>query len=346
VLELGTVDDVFLVVSATVGVGRRRNDLRKLAALTESLDAARLLAPIESLRTVPRPVRFDVVGSFLGRRNFNRYEIEDAVGGGVAAVTAWRYESRAGGRVPERTGLSFRVHLAGEEATLAARLAARPLHRRAYRASTRPGSLHPPLARVMALLAGIGEGALLVDPFTGAGTIPIEAELTASATVAVGFDIDPSAVVAAGTNATAAGVRARFAIADASSLPVESGSVNCVVTNPPWGAAVPLKGRLHRDLGAAWQEVARILRADGRAVVIAPAEADVVAGLRRVGLEPVVRNPVRVSGAEAEVVVFAREASTGAGLADPRRSSLVFSDQPLSWTTVPAPGPKMVPVVT
>jgi 23S rRNA G2445 N2-methylase RlmL len=99
-----------------------------------------------------------------------------------------------------------------------------------YRVATVPGSPHPPLARALALLAAKP----FVDPFCGAGTISIEGALAGLATA--GSDVDPQAVDAARRNAAGAGVDVPFAVEDASAL----GEVDCVVTNPPWGKAVPL----------------------------------------------------------------------------------------------------------
>jgi hypothetical protein len=218
-LALRTVDDVFVVVAELDGVTRHRESLARLASLRLDLGSlARLLG-----RSGPRT--FDVVASFLGRRNYNRFELEDALGRPLAAETGWAYVSRRG-------ELSLRVHVVDSVATVA-RIAGTPLHRRAYRVSTVPGSLHPPLACALAVLAAEP----FVDPFCGAGTIPIEGALAGLATS--GSDIDPLAVEVARTNAVAAGVGIRFAVADAVAL----GEVDCVVTNPPWGKAVPLSKR-------------------------------------------------------------------------------------------------------
>jgi tRNA (guanine6-N2)-methyltransferase len=211
-VELGTVDDVFLVLAEIDGLTRRRESLSRLASLSLDLDeVARLLG-----RDGPHTV--GVTASFLGRRNYNRFELEDA----VAAATDWAHVDRDG-------TLSLRMHVVDEVATVAVRIARTPLHRRAYRVATVPGSVHPPLARALALLAGVP----FVDPFCGAGTIPIEGALAGLATR--GGDTDPRAIEAARLNAASAGVDVSFEPADAASL----GAVDCIVTNPPWGKAVP-----------------------------------------------------------------------------------------------------------
>jgi tRNA (guanine6-N2)-methyltransferase len=216
-LALGTVDDVFMVADQVDGVGRTRDGLARLASAEIDLDAVALLLDRRDRRT------FDVVASFLGRRNYSRFELEDTLAGALEAASGWKY-------VAKRGELSLRVHVVGSTATVAVRIARAPLHRRAYRVATVPGSPHPPLARALALLAAKP----FVDPFCGAGTISIEGALAGLATA--GSDVDPQAVDAARRNAAGAGVDVPFAVEDASAL----GEVDCVVTNPPWGKAVPL----------------------------------------------------------------------------------------------------------
>jgi 23S rRNA G2445 N2-methylase RlmL len=203
VLELGTVDDVFVVLAEVDGVTRRRESLARLSSLSLDLSTA---------------TTFDVTASFLGKRNYSRFELEDALAASVGA----RRVNRGG-------AVSLRVHVVGEVATVAARVADRPLHRRSYRKATLPGSVHPPLARALAILASEP----FADPFCGAGTIPIEGALAGLGTC--GSDIDPRAIDAARLNATAAGVDVPFHVADATYV----GGTDCIVTNPPWGRTLP-----------------------------------------------------------------------------------------------------------
>jgi tRNA (guanine6-N2)-methyltransferase len=244
-LELGTVDDVFEILDEVDGITRHRESLARLRSLDLGVATT-----------------FDVTASFLGKRNYNRFELEDAVAASVE-----------GRRVARGGEVSLRVHVVGEVATIAARIAERPMHRRAYRVATVPGSVHPPLARALTLLAGEP----FIDPFCGAGTIPIEGALAGLG--ARGSDIDPRAVDAARRNAAAAGVDVRFEVADAASL----GETHCIVTNPPWGKALP----------------ATRVKLRGRRIVLLTAEPT---GLDHVVLE----QPVRVHGALATITVVER----------------------------------------
>jgi tRNA (guanine6-N2)-methyltransferase len=274
---LGTVDDVFLVAATLDGVDRARESLERLASARVDLDA------YASLLGRWQPKTFDVVGSFVGKRNYNRFEIEDAIGSALAASSGWTYLSRSAGE-PARGELSLRVHVVDSEATLAVRIAPVPLHRRSYRVASRPGALHPPLARALALLAGVRPGLTLVDPFCGTATIPIEAKLACPELLAIGSDLDPEAVEAASRNAEAAGLEVELAVRDAADLPL----TDRVVTNPPWESAIRLAGKGTLPL----EDVER-------AVVLAPPEHK----LERVALG----TRVRVSGAIAAISVVGDE---------------------------------------
>ena len=282
--SLGTVDDVFLVAATLDAVDRRRESLQRLGTAKLDLDAYAALLGRAERKT------FDVVGSFVGKRNYSRFEIEDALGSALAAASGWTYLSRSGGR-PARGELSLRVHAVDSEATIAVRIAPAPLHRRAYRVASRPGALHPPLARALGLLAGLRVGLTLADPFCGTGTIPVEAKLACPDLHATGSDLDPEAVEAARRNAEAAGVDLELAVRDASDLP----AADRVATNPPWESAVRMAG-------------SGTLPLDGveRAVVLAPPERT----LDRVALE----TRVRVSGAIAAISVVADEPIDADGL--------------------------------
>ena len=304
-LALGTVDDVFLVAATAGGLGRARESLAKLAALAEVVD-------LDSYASMlGRSGSFDVVGSFVGKRNFSRFEIEDAFGAALAAATGWTYESRSGGQ-PARGNLSLRVHLVDSEATVAVRIAKVPLHRRVYRVASRPGSLHPPLARALALLAGLRPAATLVDPFCGTGTIAIEAKLACPELQASASDLDPEAVDAARRNAAAAGIELELAVRDAGELP----AADRVATNPPWEEAVATAGRVRLDPSS----FATRLQEVGRSVVLTPPETK----LEGVVLE----NRVRVSGALAAILVLGdRPVDEGGLYGDELKRALAVRDE-------------------
>lgn len=310
---LRTVDDVFAWAGRVGGMGRERSALGALARLPGA-DVTRAVAAVSDLRPVPDGARFDVTASFLGRRNYNRYEIEDAAGDALARATGGEYVARQGASVPAGdTVLSWRVHVRDDEAILGLRLANRPLHRRAAGWATVPGSLHPPVAAALVLLAGVVPGQWLGDPFCGSGTILAEYLHLAPTGRAAGVDTGAEAVAAARTNLVAAGCgdRALVARGDAAALPLRPAGLDAVVTNPPWGRAVARPA----SEPTAWRRIGDSLGRSGRLVVLAeppqPAPPPGWAG-------PVLSfGPLSVSGSKPQVLVFTRPGDPGGGLPAP-----------------------------
>src|SRR5215469_18072100 len=75
-LAAGTVDDLFLLALRLDGAGRQRSALAELRARAELVDADPLLDAVAALRPLPPGAPFEVVASFLGRRNYTRFDIE------------------------------------------------------------------------------------------------------------------------------------------------------------------------------------------------------------------------------------------------------------------------------
>jgi tRNA (guanine6-N2)-methyltransferase len=284
VTGLRTADDVFLTLGTLVGVTHERAALDQLRrrALEMDLDAA--LQWIGAARPV-RPERgFQVVSSFLGRRNFTRYDIEDAVGGAIASRTRMLLKPVRERALP-LPDLSFRVHLDGTAAVFGIRAAAAPLWQRAYKERSVPGSLHPPVAYGLTRIAGLPTGGTLLDPFCGAGTIAIEAALATPEGRFLAMDLSPEALAVCVENTRRAGLSLPLARADAARIPLASGSVDRVVSNPPWLKQVGYRGRLAKDRQAFWTELARVLAHPGAALLLGLTAQDdallAAAGLRR-----------------------------------------------------------------
>ncbi|MBN6057619.1 methyltransferase domain-containing protein [Nonomuraea sp. RK-328] len=341
-LGLRTADDVLLVAAVVDGVGPGRAALERLRRAAGNADAGTALRlrrtaappgapdaggrPAEPPSGAPggrgRPVRVpttsgasgdggrpvEVSATFVGRRSYSRFDVEDAVGAGLSRALGVPYHSRAGGVAPPPGAVPWRVTIEDDQAVIAVRLGDRPLHRRAYKEDSIPGTLHPPLAAAMAALAGLGEtgldeaalneaetglgeagragpgrgheqasGPLVLDPCCGAGTTLVEAGLLAPRARLAGVDRSPASVRAASANARRAGVTLTPVVGDAGRLPLPSGSVDRVLVNPPWGRQVAAAGLLARDAGLLWREVRRVLAPGGRAVALA---GDVPDGFR------------------------------------------------------------------
>jgi SAM-dependent methyltransferase len=136
------------------------------------------------------------------------------------------------------------------------------MRQRGGRKVERRGALRPTVARAMVALTG--DCGRLLDPCCGSGTILVEA-LRAGCT-AVGTDIDAEAVKAARRNAPHAEVRQ----ADVRQLPFADAGFDAVVSNLPFGQQYGVDEPMKRWLAHACEEVARVIRPGGRAVLLAP----------------------------------------------------------------------------
>ncbi|MDR8411551.1 methyltransferase domain-containing protein [Nonomuraea sp. 3-1Str] len=289
-LGLRTADDVLLAAAVVDGVGPGRAALARLRRAAADADAEtplkfrRAAAPPRTRRQAAQPGTPDgldapggleVSATFVGRRSYSRFDVEDAVGAGLSRALGVPYHSRAGGVAPPPGAVPWRVTIEGDQAVIAVRLGERPLHRRPYKVDSIPGTLHPPLAAAMAVLAGLGRppaggaarggGPVVLDPCCGAGTTLTEAGLLAPHARLAGADRSPVSVRAAAANTARAGVRAALAVADAGRLPLPSRSVDRVLVNPPWGRQVAAAGLLARDGGLLWREGRRVLAPGGLA---------------------------------------------------------------------------------
>ncbi|MFG1910154.1 TRM11 family SAM-dependent methyltransferase [Kribbella sp. NPDC048928] len=287
-------DDVFEVYGVAPDPGRTRAGL--FAAVREAVEPA------------GRDEAFAVSASFVGTRNFNRYDVEDLVGERLGG----RYFSRRGGSVPPADRTEWRVVLDGKTLWIARRPYAVPLHRRAWRRRTVQGSLHPPVAAAMAQLAELEPGHDVLDPFCGAGTILLEAHLFEPGAQYVGVDRDPDAIAAATANATALhnrrevgdgrGVGVRWLVGEAGR---GGGMVDRVVTNPPWGVRLGVG-----DLASWARRWRERLRPGGLLVAILMPEQ--VEQLGR-GWRVQARYDVAVAGQHPVIVVAQPSATIGYG---------------------------------
>jgi hypothetical protein len=324
VLNLRCADDAFLCVGQLDRVGLTKTDLPALARSIARLDWACALNAVSAIRAsytvaltgTPNsgapvtssaaaspwgPRTFDCVVSIEGKRSYNRFTAENAVGEALTGVLGARFLPRAptgpttdptnGATTEHGAGscaalaasqpdVTVRLFLRGTSATAALRVARRPLHRRAYKLATRPGTLHPPLAAALATIAG-ASGITVHDPFCGDGTLAIETALTwPTARVSAG-DIDPVRVDNTRANAARAGVGIACCTADAADLLRTHPEVNLLLTNPPWDLAVTSWGKLRSSLDAFWSDTATVLHDSGRLCTVTDAAPNIPNVLRQ-----------------------------------------------------------------
>lgn len=260
-MGLRCADDAFVQVAEWDAIGRARRTLEQITALSAALDLQPALALCAHLRPVAQPLHFAVSASFIGRRNYSSPEMKLALAEGIMQRHNWDYVE-----AEEEQGLSLRLFIEHERALLGVRLAAQPLHRRAYLRESQPGSLRPQVAAALLRLVGLLPGAFCVDPLCGAGTIVIEAALMGAQ--ALGGEISGEALTLARVNLAASGARAELRHWDATALPLPAESVDCVASNLPFGRQVLPDMALSALYNGCVAEIARVLRPSGRAALL------------------------------------------------------------------------------
>lgn len=311
VLELRTADDLLLDVRTLRGIDHTRAALADLTHDLRRIDFGAALTRLDDVRALPRTATFDVVASLLGRRNYNRYAVEDAAGQVVEDAVGARYVSRnpnisSDAADTADTDFTVRLSLVGDTVDVALRVPRKPLHRRPWKLDTGPGTLHPPLAAALVRI-GAGDSGSVFDPFCGDGTIAIEAALTSPDAEIVAADLDADRLRNARANAERAGAaeRIEFTQADAGSADWGSDRFDALVTNPPWNRAVGADGALRDTLDPFWQDVPSSLTSHGRICTVAEADLDVPARLRRMGYSVALAQAIRLAGRVSHVVLAA-----------------------------------------
>lgn len=260
--RLRTVDDVFLHLDCWPDVLHTRDQLAQFTRWAAALDMKPALSAIRPLRPLPVQVQFSITANFVGRRNYTTAEIKEAIARGILQQRAqWAYSAD-----DEAADLNLRIFIEHRQAHVGLRLLRRPLHRRPYKHQHLPGALKPPAAAALLELAGLRPGQMLLDPFCGTGTIPIEAGLCGLA--AAGGDSDPETLMLARASAEAAGVHPCWLRWDAARLPLAAASVDAAITNPPWDRQIMVERDLSDLYQRAFEEMRRVVKAGGAMLIL------------------------------------------------------------------------------
>lgn len=276
-LRLRTVDDLFLDLSTWQGIGPERGTLEILRTLSAQADLRTAASLCGQLRGLASPPTFSITANFVGRRNYTSEEIKAACAAGFErGHRGWTYTPD-----DREADLNVRVFIEHTTAYAGVRLAASPLQNRPYKQEHVPGSLRPPVAAAMVLLARVDAHDLVVDPCCGAGTLLVEAAHRGG--IAVGGDDDALALDAARANASEAGLAVALHRWDARALPISGSTARGIITNPPWGRKVDVGTDIEAFYAEIGREVCRVLEPGGRAAVLSWAPEWVRAwGLRSV----------------------------------------------------------------
>lgn len=300
-LELRTVEDVFITVACITGLGHGRDALRVLHSATLHADLEDALALWRRSHHGKRPSTWRVVSQKQGSHEFRR------VDAGNAVIDALKQALPRGMHpVKDEADIEFWLWLNGSEALLGLRLSDATMRHRTYKQEHLPASLRPTVAAAMSLLSHPTAQDIVLDPLCGAGTILIERALLAPVKEVLGGDIRKEAVTMARRNAQAAGVRAHWRVWDARKLPLESASVNRILTNLPFGKQIgthEANTRLYAELAKEFQ---RVLAEDGILVTLTSEDRLWEAVLRDTGWRISKKMVLVVLGQPASIFVAER----------------------------------------
>ena len=267
-LQLRCADNVYTLLGETPAGPHRAS----LPALGQALAALPVRERCAQAGIALPGLRSHVSASRRGKHSFSRFE---------AAAAALAALCPALGCIPgtaEAHDVAFRLDVDGNRATLSVKLTDAAFRFRGQRAFS-AAAIRPTIAHALVRLSQPRDSDVFLDPFCGSGTILCE-RLSLPHKAVLGGDWDAQALTAAAQNTSG---QAQLAQWDAGALPLESASVDAIVTNPPWGNQIAVQ-----DSAALYhaflREAQRVLIPGGRLVVLSDRAEDMDAAAKKCGI--------------------------------------------------------------
>ncbi|XP_006882446.1 PREDICTED: THUMP domain-containing protein 2-like [Elephantulus edwardii] len=187
---------------------------------------------------------------------FTSQEIERVIGVALMKQLGWKADLR-------KPNLEVFVHLNDVYSLVGIPVFRVPLASRTY---IRTAGLRSTVAWAMASLAEIKAGTFVLDPMCGLGTILLEAANEWPDVYYMGADVSDSQLLGACDNLQAAGLNDKIELLKVSAveLPLASESVDIIISDIPFGK----KFKLEKDIRSILQEMERVLRVGGTAVLL------------------------------------------------------------------------------
>lgn len=269
ILNLKTTEDVFIFGWGTDSLTYRATDVDDIRKWTsKDADWNQLIQAHHQFHplTKGRPT-YRIITQMEGTHGYHRKDAQRAFTKALVTriPSTWKV-------VEDNAHMEFWLSIDEKTAVAGVRLTDRTMRHRNYKIAHRPASLRPSVAAAMVRLAQPKPNHQILDPMCGAGTILTEFQLFAEAwrvphVSPLGGDMEKSAVMDAGANLRKLG-KAYLSQWDARRLPLESGSVQRIICNPPFGKQLSADvdiGRLYKHLVAQFD---RVLAPRGKAVLL------------------------------------------------------------------------------
>lgn len=220
-------------------------------------------------------------------------------------------------RISEKTGLRSHRSKPDFEFWLAQRseghgfFSLRLSHHKAYDKILQKGELRPELANILCRLSDPKPKELFLDPFAGSGAIPIQRAAGFPEGLVIASDQDERAVELLRDRIKDLGLKKRVVVRHDDALHLsryQDGSIHAIVTDPPWGHFAKTKAPIAEFYLDMLRELARVLRPEGKLVILTAETAALDAAAERCKQLPVSRKfPILLSGKKASIYVFSKK---------------------------------------
>jgi len=272
-LDLRTTEDIFLLAWGTDELSYRAQDLESIRRWTaRDVDWSNLLRIHHAIRPKPKgKPTIRLVTQMHGQHGYRRIDAGKALAQGLAGKlpASWRYAD-------ENASVEVWLTIHGQTALCGLRLSDRTMRHRSYKLEHVRASLRPTAAAAMVRLIQPRPKQTIIDPLCGAGTIL--AELweywrsrgllqTGHDTKVLDGDIDARAIRAARGNLQRLGPTTLVRW-DATRLPLPDHSVDCILSNPPFGKQWERPEGMRSFYAGLVRELDRVLLPRGQAVLL------------------------------------------------------------------------------
>jgi 23S rRNA G2445 N2-methylase RlmL len=307
-LKLRLSEDVFAVAARGFRIAPDERGLRQVYAAVKSSDMVgdALHAWGQALRTRRVPLTFRVVTREVGKHQYRRRDIGQAVADAVRAGWPGRWK-----QVDEEADIELWVNLLEQELVCGIRLSQADMRQRRGAAGSQewhhlPAALRPALAAAMVMLTRPAAEDVFLDPMAGTGTLLVERAAVGPFKQLYAGDNDPEALAALHANTQRIKGTLHCEQWDARSLPLPDQSIDKIAVNLPFGKRVQASTDLPKLYRPVLAELQRVLRPDGRLVALA-GDAAVLEAARAAAaprLRSEARHRVTLLGQPAAICVF------------------------------------------
>lgn len=274
-LQLHTAEDVFIQVLALPKMARSRRDLAAIQAeVANGESVGRAVNNLMRYRKYNKPPTYRVISRKYGQHDYRRIDFERAVFQGlINRYPRWQ-------PLPDGTQVEFWANLLGSQLLLGIRISSKKMRHRFKRRVELPAALRPSVASAMVFLTDPEPSDIFLDPMCGSGTILMARRSIEGYQRILGGDVDRERMEAARENLL--GRRQNrlprslsVRMWDAQKLPLDSGSVDKVATNLPFGKQIGSKTAVKKLYPAVFKELERVVRPNGRLAILS-SEYDLV----------------------------------------------------------------------